>query len=114
MTQVINDVKLDNVFPKMPKFKEGIRRAPSRGFHLSKAQTKIALKNALRYLPKELHEKAAPEFLQELKTYGRIYAYRWRPEGRIWGKPIDQYKGNCIEGKAFQVMIDNNLDFDVA
>lgn len=114
MAEIVNNVKLDNVFPEMPKFQEGIRRAPSRGFHLSKAQTKIALKNALRYLPKELHEKAAPEFLQELKKYGRIYAYRWRPEGRIYGKPIDEYKGNCIEGKAFQVMIDNNLDFEVA
>ena len=114
MAEIVNDMKLDNVFPEMPKFEEGIRRAPSRGFHLSQAQTEIALKNALRYLPPELHEKAAPEFLEELLTYGRIYAYRWRPEGRIYGKPIDEYKGNCIEGKAFQVMIDNNLDFEVA
>ncbi len=114
MSEIVNDMKLDNVFPEMPAFEEGIRRAPSRGFHLSQAQTEIALKNALRYLPPELHEKAAPEFLEELLTYGRIYAYRWRPEGRIYGKPIDEYKGNCIEGKAFQVMIDNNLDFEVA
>ncbi len=56
----------------------------------------------------------APEFLDELLTYGRIYGYRFRPEGRIYGKPIDEYKGKCIEGKAFQVMIDNNLDFEVA
>ena len=113
MTKAITDIKLDNVFPEMPKFVPGIRRAPSRGFHLTKAQTAVALKNALRYLPKELHEKAAPEFLQELLTYGRIYAYRWRPAGRIYGKPIDEYKGNCLEGKAFQVMIENNLDFEV-
>ena len=105
MTKAIIDSKLDNVFPEMPEFVPGIRRAPSRGFHLTKAQTAVALKNALRYLPKELHEKAAPEFLQELLTYGRIYAYRWRPAGRIYGKPIDEYKGNCLEGKAFQVMI---------
>ena len=113
MTKAIIDSKLDNVFPEMPEFVPGIRRAPSRGFHLTKAQTAVALKNALRYLPKELHEKAAPEFLQELLTYGRIYAYRWRPAGRIYGKPIDEYKGNCLEGKAFQVMIENNLDFEV-
>ena len=113
MTKAITDIKLDNVFPEMPEFVPGIRRAPSRGFHLTKAQTAVALKNALRYLPKELHEKAAPEFLQELLTYGRIYAYRWRPAGRIYGKPIDEYKGNCLEGKAFQVMIENNLDFEV-
>ncbi len=56
----------------------------------------------------------APEFLNELMTRGRIYGYRYRPEGAIKGRPIDEYKGNCIEGKAFQVMMDNNLDFDVA
>ena len=107
-------VKLDLGYPEMPEFQEGIRRAPDRGFRLTKAQTKIALKNALRYVPEELHEKLAPEFMEELKTYGRVYAYRYRPEGKIYGKPIDEYKGNCLAGKAFQVMIDNNLDFEVA
>lgn len=107
-------IKLDNELPEYPAFVEGIRRAPDRGFSLTKEQTVIALKNALRYIPEELHEKLAPEFLEELKTRGRIYGYRFRPEGRIYGKPIDEYKGRCIEGKAFQVMIDNNLDFDVA
>ena len=107
-------IKLDSELPEMPEFVEGIRRAPSRGFHLSKEQTKIALKNALRYIPEEHHAKLAPEFLQELLTRGRIYGYRYRPAGKIYGKPIDEYKGNCIAGKAFQVMIDNNLDFEVA
>jgi len=107
-------IKLDPELPEMPKFVEGIRRAPSRGFHLTKEQTKIALKNALRYIPEQLHEVLAPEFLNELMTRGRIYGYRYRPEGRIYGKPIDEYKGNCLAGKAFQVMIDNNLDFEVA
>ncbi|KFJ03804.1 urocanate hydratase [Bifidobacterium subtile] len=100
--------------PPMPKFDPTIRRAPSRGYRLSKAQTKVALKNALRYIAPELHEQLIPEFLEELRTYGRIYGYRFRPVGRIWGKPVDQYQGNCLEGKAFQVMIDNNLDFEVA
>jgi len=100
--------------PEMPEFVKGVRRAPSRGFHLTKAQTEIALKNALRYVDPSLHEKLIPEFLKELMTRGRIYAYRFRPQERIYGRPIDEYKGNCIEGKAFQVMIDNNLDFDVA
>ncbi len=100
--------------PEMPKFEEGIRRAPDRGFHLSQAQTEIALKNALRYIPEKYHEELVPEFLEELKTRGRIYGYRFRPEGRIYGRGIDSYKGNCTEGKAFQVMIDNNLDFEVA
>lgn len=107
-------IKLDDELPKMPKFVEGIRRAPDRGFRLTQAQTEIALKNALRYIPEKYHEELIPEFLEELTTRGRIYGYRFRPEGKLYGKPIDEYKGNCIEGKAFQVMIDNNLDFDVA
>ena len=107
-------IKLDEILPEMPKFQEGIRRAPNRGFNLTKAQTEVALKNALRYIPPKYHEQLIPEFLEELTTRGRIYGYRFRPEGRIHGKPIDEYKGNCIEGKAFQVMIDNNLDFEVA
>ena len=107
-------IKLDATLPPPPSFQKGIRRAPSRGFHLTKAQTTTALKNALRYVPESLHDKLADEFLQELYTYGRIYAYRFRPEGAIYGKPIDEYKGKCLAGKAFQVMIDNNLDFDVA
>ena len=107
-------IQLGNEYPDYPEFKEGIRRAPDRGFRLTKAQTEIALKNALRYVPAELHEKLAPEFMEELTTRGRIYAYRYRPEGRIYGKPISEYKGKCLAGKAFQVMIDNNLDFEVA
>ena len=107
-------IAIENIWPEKPAFVEGIRRAPDRGYTLDKEKTKLALKNALRYLPKELHEKAAPEFLEELRTRGRIYAYRWRPEGDIKAKPIDEYKGKCLEGKAFQVMIDNNLSFDVA
>ena len=107
-------VHLTYDYPEMPEFEPGIRRAPNRGFRLRKQQTEVALKNALRYLPEELHEKLAPEFLEELITYGRIYAYRYRPAGRIHGKSIDEYQGNCIEGKAFQVMIENNLDFEVA
>lgn len=107
-------ITLDNEWPDYPAFAKGIRRAPDRGYTLDKAKTKLALQNALRYLPPELHERAIPEFLEELKTRGRIYAYRFRPEGRIKAKPIDEYKGNCIEGKAFQLMIDNNLDFEVA
>lgn len=108
------EIKLSTELPEYPEFEKGIRRAPDRGFRLTKEQTKTALKNALRYIPEELHEKLAPEFMEELKTYGRIYAYRYRPAGRLHAKPIDQYKGNCIEGKAFQLMIDNNLDFEVA
>jgi urocanate hydratase len=107
-------IKLDNNLPDYPKFHEGIRRAPAREFTLTKDQTEVALKNALRYIPEEHHETLAPEFLDELLTRGRIYGYRYRPEGNIKGKSIDDYKGGCIEGKAFQVMMDNNLDFAIA
>ena len=110
----IEKITLKDELPEYPEFVEGIRRAPSRYFNLNEYQTKLALKNALRYVPKHLHTKIAPEFLEELITRGRIYAYRYRPNGRIWGKPIDEYEGNTLEGKAFQVMIDNNLDFDIA
>ena len=100
--------------PTMPPFVEGIRRAPKRQFTLSREDTVLALKNALRYIPESWHEALAPEFLNELLTTGRIYAYRFRPQGKIKGNPIDTYSGRCIEGRAFQVMIDNNLDFEVA
>ena len=107
-------ITLDNQLPSLPSFQEGIRRAPDRGFRLTEAQTVTALKNALRYIPTELHSTLAPEFLSELKTCGRIYGYRYRPVGDLRAKPIDAYKGRCVEGKAFQVMIDNNLSFDIA
>ena len=104
----------DDIPPVIPKMDPKMRRAPKRVVHLEKDEIELALKNALRYIPKEFHEQLAPEFLDELMEHGRIYGYRFRPEGRIYGKPIDEYKGKCIEAKAMQVMIDNNLDFDIA
>ena len=106
--------ELDGRLPEYPEFAKGIRRAPDRGYRLTRAQTEVALKNALRYIPAELHEELAPEFLEELTTRGRIYGYRYRPAGPIKAKPVHEYKGKCLAGKACQVMIDNNLDFDVA
>lgn len=108
------EVHLSNRLPDYPSFVPGIRRAPDRGYTLTPAQTETALKNALRYIPEELHEALAPEFMDELLTRGRIYGYRYRPSGDLKAKPVDEYKGNCLEGKAFQVMIDNNLCFDIA
>jgi urocanate hydratase len=100
--------------PPPPPFAPGIRRAPARHFDLSQKDAALALKNALRYVPEKWHAVLAPEFMQELVTRGRIYGYRFRPAGPIKGRPVDDYQGVCIEGRAFQVMIDNNLDFDVA
>lgn len=107
-------ITLPNELPPYPACREGIRRAPDRGFTLTAGQTKTALRNALRYIPTGLHAQLAPEFLEELKTRGRIYGYRYRPGGDLKARPIDQYKGKCVGGKAFQMMIDNNLCFDIA
>jgi urocanate hydratase len=110
-------MKLDDIFPVLPQipiFEQGIRRAPKRKLTLNRSEIEIALKNALRYIPGKWHDQLAPEFLDELLTRGRIYGYRFRPRGRIFGKPVDDYKGECLEGRAFQVMIDNNLDFEIA
>ncbi len=111
------DIRLDQIFNELPKpveFEKGIRRAPKRDFSLSESETELALKNALRYIPKKWHSVLAEEFLDELLTRGKIYGYRFKPKTRIYGKPINEYMGKTIEAKAFQVMIDNNLDNNIA
>ena len=102
------------MLPEYPSFDPAYRRAPRRESELSESDRELAIMNALRYIPEEYHPQMAREFARELEEHGRIYGYRFRPEGRIWGKPIEEYKGKCVEAKAFQVMIDNNLDFDIA
>ena len=114
MEKTITLEDIFNELPEYPKFVEGIRRAPKREMLLNQKDILLALKNALRYIPKKWHEIIAPEFYDELMTRGRIYGYRFRPNHLIKGMPIDKYQGRTIEGKAFQVMIDNNLDFDIA
>ncbi len=113
-TESCHPVSLEGPLPPDPVFEAGIRRAPRREARLSENERRTALKNALRYIPTQHHEIMAAEFAKELNEHGKIYGYRYRPSGRLYGKPIHEYKGNCIEGKAFQVMIDNNLDFEVA
>ncbi len=107
-------ITLDIPLPAYPEFESGIRRAPDRGYSLTPAQTVTALKNALRYIHPKWHAQLLPEFLYELRTRGRIYGYRFRPPGDLKARPVDEYAGNCLEGKAFQLMIDNNLCFDIA
>ena len=87
---------------EIPKLDPSIRRAPKRIVKLSDHDIELALRNALRYIPEEFHEMLAPEFLQELEERGRIYGYRFRPEGNLYGKPIDEYEGKCTEAKAMQ------------
>ena len=102
-------IKLDYELPEYPKMDPSYRRAPRRESKLSEADKALAIKNALRYIHPDHHAQMALEFAQELEEKGRIYGYRFRPEGKLSGKPIDQYKGKCIEGKAIQVMIDRFL-----
>ncbi len=109
----IHKVSLPAELPPPPTFEPGIRRAPHRGLPLSKNEIILAVKNALRYLPPQHHTVMAAEFLDELLHTGRIYGYRYRPAGRIWGRPVNEYKG-ILPARALQVNIDNNLDFEVA
>jgi urocanate hydratase len=107
-------IALEAELPPVAVFDPKYRRAPRREAKLSKADKQLALRNALRYLPESLHEELASEFLQELETHGRIYGYRFRPKGPITAKPVETYRGKSLAGKAFQLMIDNNLDFNIA
>lgn len=106
-------IKLSSELPPDPVFDPKYRRAPNRGFNLGNQETVLAVKNALRYVPQNLHAKLTPEFLSELTTRGRIYGYRYRPAGAIKAKPVDEYKG-VLEARALQLMMDNNVSFDVA
>ncbi len=109
-------VSLPDELPKETKFLSGIRRAPSRGYSLNAKDTRIALENALRYIPSHLHRDLIPEFLDELRQYGRIYGYRYRPgdgSNDIKAQPVDEYEG-ILEARALQLMMANNVSFDIA
>lgn len=107
-------IKLEEELPEKELLSSSVRRAPRREARLSLNDKKLAIKNALRYIPEKHHENLAAEFLEELETWGKVYGFRFRPHGAIYGKSINEYKGKCLAGKAIQVMIDNNLNFDVA
>ncbi|MBW7867648.1 MAG: urocanate hydratase [Brumimicrobium sp.] len=91
-----------------------INHAPKRKKILSKEEEKLALRNALRYFPKEQHAQLLPEFREELEKYGRIYMYRYRPDYEMYARNIEDYPGNSLQAKAIMVMIQNNLDKAVA
>ena len=110
-------ISLEDIFselPLYPNFESNIRRAPKREMTLNDQEIELALSNALRYIPTKWHDVLIDEFLDELMTKGRIYGYRFRPKGMIKAKPVHTYKANILQAKAIQLMIDNNLDFDVA
>lgn len=92
----------------------GISHAPKRKDLLSTDEKKLALRNALRYFPREWHETLAPEFWEELKTHGRIYMYRFMPDYPLKARPIAEYPAKCAQAAAIQLMLQNNLDPAVA
>ncbi|MFN3941350.1 MAG: urocanate hydratase [Flavobacterium sp.] len=91
-----------------------VNHAPKRKEILTQEEKKLALKNALRYFDPKHHAALLPEFKEELDTYGRIYMYRFRPDYKIYARPISDYPGKCDQAKAIMLMIQNNLDHAVA
>lgn len=100
--------------PEPKPYDTTINHAPKRKDILSKEEKKLAIKNALRYFPAKFHEILAPEFLNELNTYGRIYMYRFRPDYDMYARPIDEYPHKSKQAAAIMLMIQNNLDKRVA
>ena len=100
--------------PEVKEYDKNINHAPKRKDILTKEQKRLALKNALRYFPERLHAQLAPEFYEELETYGRIYMYRYRPSYKMYARPIDEYPAKCRQAAAIMLMIQNNLDPAVA
>ena len=100
--------------PPKKDYDKSINHAPKRKQILSSDEKKLALKNALRYFPKEQHKELIEEFAAELEEYGRIYMYRYRPENEIYARPLDDYPAKCNQAKAIMLMIQNNLHNDVA
>ena len=100
--------------PEAQPYDKEINHAPKRKDILKPEEKVLALKNALRYFPEALHAKLAPEFAQELKEYGRIYMYRYRPSYKMYARPIDEYPAKSRQAAAIMAMIQNNLDPRVA
>ena len=105
---------IPHVLPELQAYDNSVSHAPKRKDILSAEEKKLALRNALRYFPKELHAQLLPEFTQELKDYGRIYMYRLRPRYAMHARPINDYPHHSTQAAAIMMMIQNNLDPAVA
>lgn len=105
---------IPTIVPEIQEYDVTINHAPKRKEVLSTDEKKLALKNALRYFPKEQHRILAPEFAQEMKEYGRIYMLRFKPKHEMYARKIEDYPGKCLQAKAIMLMIQNNLDHAVA
>lgn len=105
---------IPDALPAPRKRDETVSHAPRRKHILTPEEERLALKNALRYFPERLHAELAPEFVDELRKYGRIYMYRFRPTYEMYARPIDSYPAKSRQAAAIMVMIQNNLDPAVA
>ncbi|RLK06800.1 urocanate hydratase [Tenacibaculum discolor] len=105
---------IPTALPPKKEYDTTINHAPKRKEILTEEEKKLALRNALRYFDKEHHEELLPEFAEELEKYGRIYMYRFRPDYKMYARPIEEYPGKSEQAKAIMVMIQNNLDYAVA
>ncbi len=105
---------IPSYLPEAKPYDPEVNHAPKRKDILSRKEKALAIKNALRYFPEELHPALATEFAAELRDYGRIYMYRYRPSNEILARPIDQYPAKSRQAAAIMAMIQNNLDPRVA
>ncbi|OAD90922.1 urocanate hydratase [Aequorivita soesokkakensis] len=105
---------IPSVLPEKKPYDPSINHAPKRKEILSKEEKELALRNALRYFEPKHHATLLPEFREELEKYGRIYMYRFRPDYKMYARPIAEYPGKCEQAKAIMLMIQNNLDYAVA
>jgi urocanate hydratase len=107
-------IGIPSEIPVKKVYELNVNHAPKRKNILSSDEKKLALRNALRYFPKEQHEELIEDFLFELETYGRIYMLRYRPDYAMYARPIEEYPGNSMQAKSIMLMIQNNLDHSVA
>jgi len=105
---------IPDTLPKAKLRDTNVSHAPKRKDILSKEEKELAIRNALRYFPKKFHNELAPEFAQELKDYGRIYMYRFRPDYEMYARPIDHYPAKSKQAASIMLMIQNNLNPKVA
>ena len=105
---------IPDCLPEQKPYDNNINHAPKRKEILTHEERQLALRNALRYFPKHLHAQLAPEFMDELNRYGRIYMYRYRPSYEMYARPIDEYPHRSEQAAAIMLMIQNNLNPEVA
>ena len=105
---------IPNILPNKKPLDETVSHAPIRPQVLSEAEKILAVSNALRYFPKDWHKELAQEFLLELEEYGHIYMYRFRPDYEMYARPISEYEAKTPEAASMMLMIQNNLDPQVA